>query len=101
MDNAFSTVPLFRELRKISIRAVGTTRINSAELPNLLKDKTMTAWNSLTGCIATTPKTRTGGGEFQSGEDVLCLRWKDNNIVRLLTTVHYWNEYTLSERRKP
>ena len=99
MDNAFSTVPLFRELRKISIGAVGTTRINSAGLPDLLKDKTMTAWNSLTGCIATIPKA--SGREFYSGEDVLCLRWEDNNIVRLLTTVYNWNEYTLSEQRKP
>ena len=99
MDNAFSTVPLFCELQKISIGAVGTTRINSAELPDMLKDKTMTAWNSLTGCVATTSKA--SGREFLSGKDVLCLRWEDNNIVRLLTTVHYWNEYTLSERRKP
>ena len=76
-----------------------TTRINRPELPDLLKGKTMTTWNTLTGCITTTPKT--GGREFQSGEDVLCLRWENNNIVRLLTTVHYWNEYILSERRKP
>ena len=33
--------------------------------------------------------------------DVLCLRWEDNNIVRLLSTIHPGNEYTLSQRRKP
>ena len=99
MDNPFSTVLLFRKLRKMSIGAVGTTRINSAELPDMSKDKTMTAWNSLTGCVATTPKA--SGREFLSGGDVLCQRWEDNNIVRWLTTVHYWNEYTLSESRKP
>jgi len=49
MDNAFSTILLFRELWKLSIGAVGTTRINSSELPDLLKDKTMTCWNNLSG----------------------------------------------------
>jgi len=79
IDNAFSTVRLFRELQKMYVGAVGTTRINSAELPDLLKDKTMTVWNSLTGCIATTSKARSR--ECQSEGDVLCLRWEDNNIV--------------------
>jgi len=72
MDNAFSTVPLFRELRKMSVGAVGTTRINSAELPDLLKDKTITVWNSLTGCIATTSKA--SSRECLLEGDVLCLR---------------------------
>jgi len=33
--------------------------------------------------------------------DVLCLCWEDNNVVWFLTTVHNWNDYSLSERRKP
>lgn len=50
------------------------------------------AWNTLDGLAIRTPE---GSG------DVLAIRWEDNNIVRFLTTVHPWNETTLSERRKP
>jgi len=103
MDNAFSTIPLFRELRKLSIGAVGTTRINSPELPDVLKDKTMTCWNTLTGCVAKARDTQAiaASGNLNPSPDVLCLRWEDNNIVRFLTTIHNPNEYILSERRKP
>ena len=43
-------------------------------------------WNTIDGC---------------SVDRVLCFRWMDNNIVRMLTTVHPWNEVTRSLRRRP
>jgi len=96
MDNAFSTIYLIPELQKMSIGAVGTTRINSAELPDSIKDKTMTTWNSLTGCNAISPNA--SSRKSLSGEDVVCQRWEDNKIVQRLTTVHYCNEYRLDAR---
>jgi hypothetical protein len=89
MDNGFSTIPLFRRLREMGIGACGTTRINSAEYPSHLKDETtLTEWNTVDGVVVGNP-------------EVLCFRWLDNNVVRLLTTVHKWQELTLRERRKP
>jgi len=101
MDNTFATIPLFWELQELSIGGVGTRRINSPELPDMLKDKTMTCWNTLTGCIAKAWDTQAIAGNFNLSTDVLCLRWEDNNIAHFLTTIHNWNEFTLSERRKP
>jgi len=33
-------------------------------------------------------------------EGVLCFRWMDNNLVRILSTIHPWNEVTCTARRK-
>lgn len=91
MDNGFSTIPLFRKLRELSIGACGTARINSAEYPIHLKnDTSLTEWNTMDGVVV---------GE--GSKSVLCCRWIDNNIVRMLSTVHPWAERTLRERRKP
>lgn len=89
MDNAFATIPLFRRLRELGIGACGTTRVNSAEYPPALKPNAgLDEWNTMDGYVIGRPP-------------VLCLRWMDNNLVRMLTTVHRWNEVTLAKRRKP
>lgn len=89
-DNGFSTIPLFRALRERGIGACGTTQANRAEYPLALENTSLTEWNSIDGyTMGPTPN------------EVLCFRWMDNNIVRMLTTVHPWNEVTQSLRRKP
>jgi len=97
-DNAFTTVPLLRQLRSKLIGGCGTTRINSAELPIALKSDVKQAWNTIDEFVVKPPAT---ADTHCSDSTVLCIRWEDNNIVRFLTTVHPWNEVTLSERRKP
>lgn len=74
----------------MGIGACGTTRINRIEYPTTLEDNTLLEWNSIDGCTV-------GPAPYQ----VLCFRWMDNNIVRMLTTVHPWNEVTRSIRRRP
>lgn len=86
MDNGFSTAPLFRKLREKNIGPCGTTRVNRIEYPAHLEQHALTEWNTIDGC---------------SIDGVLCFRWMDNNIVRMLTTVHPWNEVTRSMRQRP
>ena len=86
MDNGFSTVPLFQKLRERNIGACGTTRVNRTGYPASLEEKVFLEWNTIDG---------------YSVDGVLCFRWMDNNIVRMLTTVHPWNEVTRSLRRRP
>lgn len=95
LDNGFATIPLFEKLREKGIGACGTTRINSPRYPLSLKAKQseeLLEWNTIDGCVVSSSAI---------GKGVLCLRWMDNNIVRMLTTVHPWNEVTLTTRRKP
>ena len=48
------------------------------------------------------PPTRSDSNTIHHwGSGVLCIRWKDNNIVHFVTIVHPWNEVTLKERKKP
>ena len=89
-DNGFSTIPLFRALREKGIGACGTTRVNRVDYPSALEDNSLLEWNSIDGYAVGLPPNQ-----------VLCFRWMDNNIVRMLTTVHPWNEVTHSLRRKP
>jgi len=94
----FTTVPLLRQLRSKLIGGCGTTRINSSEQPIALKSDVKQAWNTIDWIVVKPPAT---ADTHCSDSTVLCIRWEDNNIVRFLTTVHPWNEVTLSERRKP
>ncbi|RFU24234.1 hypothetical protein B7463_g12098, partial [Scytalidium lignicola] len=77
MDNYFSSIPLFEELRKCQFGAVGTTRPH-AQLPQvfkILKDKFKKElqWNTLLAKVV---------------DNTLCLAWQDNNIVLALTNIH-------------
>jgi hypothetical protein len=91
MDNLFSSIPLYRKLRRLGIGACGTTRTGEDKFrKSLLEDikGIKPQWNDLRG-------ETVGDGE------VLALRWEDNHTVKMLTTLHTLEECVLSNRRKP
>jgi hypothetical protein len=77
MDNYFTSVPLFTELRACNFGAVGTTRPHKEFPDELTKIKTQYTtkleWNTLLATVV---------------QDVLCLAWQDNNIVLALSNIH-------------
>ena len=93
MDNGFATIPLFDTLREKGISACGTTCVNGPKYLLALKSNDeLFEWNTMDGCAISSTALCPG---------VLCFRWMDNNIVRMLSTIHPWNETTFSSRRKP
>jgi hypothetical protein len=77
MDNYFTSVPLFSELRACKFGAVGTTRPYK-EFPADLKElkdrfSTKLEWNTLLAAMI---------------QDTLCLAWQGNNIILALSNVH-------------
>jgi hypothetical protein len=77
LDNYFTSIPLFSELRTCNFGAVGTTRPHK-EFPKGLKElktqySTKLEWNTLIATVV---------------QDVLCLAWQDNNIVLALSNIH-------------
>jgi hypothetical protein len=93
LDNYFTSIPLFQELRACGYGAVGTTRPH-LELPENFKVlKTTYAkaleWNTLVAKVV---------------ENTLCLAWQDNNIVLALSnvhTVHQADDFRAKIRRRP
>jgi hypothetical protein len=89
MDNYFTSVALFQELRNLGCGACGTARPKSGIPPILveLKDHVRAIpWGSL----------------FVSARDnVLCLAWQDNNVVFGLSTIHSPDDFVLSNRKRP
>ena len=93
MDNYFTSVPLFSELRTCKFGAVGTTRPHAdfpAEL-KLLKDRfsTKLEWNTLLAKVV---------------DNTLCLAWQDNNIVLALSnvhTVHKAEDFRIKAKERP
>ncbi len=77
MDNYFTSVALFSELRACNFGAVGTTRPHK-EFPKELSDikarfSTKLEWNTLLAAVV---------------KETLCLAWQDNNIVLALSNIH-------------
>jgi len=78
MDNYFTSVPLFEELRSLNFGAVGTTRPH-AEFPDQLsvlkvhKLGGKIDWNTLLASVV---------------QNTLCLAWQNNNIVLAISTIH-------------
>jgi hypothetical protein len=77
MDNYFTSVPLFSELRAYEFGAVGTTRPHK-EFPSefkILNERfaTKLPWNTLLAKVV---------------DNTLCLAWQDNNIVLALSNIH-------------
>ena len=77
MDNYFTSIPLFTELRTCQYRAMGTTRPHK-EFPSSLKElkerfSTKLKWNTLIAKVI---------------DNTLCLAWQDNNIVLALSNIH-------------
>jgi len=80
LDNYFTSIPLFRKLRKENIGACGTTRAGAAgkDFPAILTVLRESYSKKLDwGTICAIPV-----------DDVLCVGWQDNNLVLGLTTVH-------------
>ena len=77
MDNYFTSVPPFQELRACEYGAVGTTQPHKEFPDELIKIKTQFAkkleWNTLLASVV---------------QDVLCLAWQDNNIVLAMSNIH-------------
>jgi hypothetical protein len=77
MDNFFTSVPLFTELRACNFGAIGTTRQHKEFPQGLVEIKnrfsTKLDWNTLLA---------------KPVDDVLCLAWQDNNIVLAMSTIH-------------
>jgi hypothetical protein len=77
MDNYFTSVPLFSELRACKFGAVGTTRPHKDFPPELKALKERFAkkleWNTLLARVV---------------DNTLCLAWQDNNIVLALSNIH-------------
>ena len=93
MDNYFTSVPLFTELRACNFGAVGTTRPHKEFPDELAKIKTQWAtkleWNTLLATVV---------------QDVLCLAWQDNNIVLALSNIHTVNrteDFREKVRKRP
>jgi len=77
MDNFFTSIPLFSELRACKFGAVGTTRPHK-DFPqelSVLKERfsIKLEWNTLLAAVV---------------QDTLCLAWQDNNIVLALSNIH-------------
>jgi hypothetical protein len=89
MDNYFTSVPLFEELRDLNYGAVGTTRPHTKFPDGLvtLKEKysTKLEWNTLLAKVV---------------DRTLCLAWQDNNIVLALSTVHTTNSINSFQERQ-
>ena len=89
MDNYFTSVALFKELRDIRCGACGTTRPQNgipSQLVELKDHIKLIPWGSL---------------YTSEAEGVLWLAWQDNNIVLLLSTIHSPEIYTPTKRKRP
>jgi len=93
LDNYFTSIPLFSELRACNFGAVGTTRPHK-QFPSALTElKTRFAikleWNALFAVVV---------------QDTLCLAWQDNNIVLGLSNIHTVDkaeDFREKARRRP
>jgi len=93
MDNYFTSIPLFAELRTCEFGAVGTTRPHK-DFPTemkILKERfaTKLKWNTLLAKVV---------------NETLCLAWQDNNIVLALSnvhTVHRAEDFREKVRKRP
>jgi len=93
MDNYFTSVPLFEELRACEFGAVRTTRPHAEFLAGMkeLKDRFSKKldWNTLVAKVV---------------KNTLCLAWQDNNIVLALSnvyTVHTVKDWQDRVRKRP
>jgi hypothetical protein len=93
LDNYFTSVPLFSELRACKFGAVGTTRPHKEFPPELLAIKNRYVkkldWNTLLAAVV---------------QDVLYLAWQDNSIILCLSniyTVDKAEDFRIKERRRP
>jgi hypothetical protein len=93
MDNYFTSIPLFSELRACEFGAVGTTRPHKEFPSGLSQIKERYAkklpWNTLLAKVV---------------NNTLCLAWQDNSIVLALSNIHTVNkvqDYRNKVRKRP
>ena len=93
LDNYFTSVPLFEELRLCQFGAIGTTRPHSTFPQELVEVKKRFAkkleWNTLLARVV---------------KNTLCMAWQDNNIVLALSnvhTVHTAKDWVTRVRKRP
>jgi hypothetical protein len=93
LDNYFTSVPLFSELRACKFGAVGTTRPHKLFPSDLSAIKNRFAkkleWNTLLAAVV---------------QDTLCLAWQDNSIVLGLSNIHTVDkaeDFRAKERKRP
>jgi len=90
MDNYFTNIPLHTLYhRTLHIGACGTLQMNyiPANLRQEFSDNARVPWNDLT-----TYRT--------NGPHIKLYRWSDNNIVKMLSSIHS-EDWISAERRKP
>jgi hypothetical protein len=72
MDNFYSGIQLFEELRQRNTLACGTMRINRKGIPPAVKDR----------------KLKKGEHIFRRKDNMLVLKWQDKKTVTFLSTTH-------------
>lgn len=75
IDNFFTGFPLLRKLTELNIGCTGTVRNNRTENCPLPDPKTF-------------KKTRRGTYAYKNTEDMIVVRWNDNNIVTVASNCH-------------
>jgi hypothetical protein len=77
LDNYFTSISLFSELRAYKFGIVGTTCLYKLFLPELSAIKNRFAikleWNTLLTVVV---------------QDIFCLAWQDNSIILALSNIH-------------
>jgi hypothetical protein len=93
LDNYFTSVPLFTELRACKFGIVGTMRPYKLFPQELLAIKnrfaTKLEWNTLLAVVV---------------QDMLCLAWQDNSIILALSNIHTVDkadDFRVKERKRP
>ncbi|GFO43813.1 PiggyBac transposase uribo2 [Plakobranchus ocellatus] len=72
MDNFFSSIPLFEELKTKGTLACGILRSNRKGIPYNIRSK----------------KLKKGESDFRRKGDLMCMKYHDKNEVYLLSTAH-------------
>ena len=93
IDNYFTSIPLFLELRACKFGVVGTTRPYKEFPKDLIEVKNQffikLIWNTLLAAVV---------------QDMLCLVYQDNNIILALSNIHTIDkaeDFQVKERRRP
>ena len=88
-DNFYTNTKLLKDLFVVGMYACGTIFRNCDGYPQKLKD------------IKQFNKTAARGGmRWARMSDILCVQWKDNRSISILSTIHMANEETTNTENK-
>ena len=97
LDNLFTNLKLFCQLRQLGIGACGTAWAN---VVSPLFGSSHETWKPQLGTLwAREHKEQTKEKTTKPG--VLVALWQDNAVVKLATTIHQGTEWVVQERKKP